>query len=43
MLSNGLNRLPISFSVKDNKLIPYVDLDFSDIKNELINNNWSQM
>ncbi len=28
--------MPISFSVKVNKLVPYVDLNFDDIKNDFI-------
>ena len=35
-LSNGLTRMPISFSVKGNKLIPYVDLNFDEIKDDFI-------
>lgn len=35
-LSNGLTRMPIAFSVKGNKIIPYVDLNFDEIKDEFI-------
>lgn len=35
-LSNGLIRYPISFSTRCNKLVPYVDLNFENIKNNFI-------
>ena len=35
-LSNGLIRMPISFAVKGNRIVPYVDLNFDKIKDEFI-------
>lgn len=35
-LSNGIIRMPISFFVKKNRIVPYVDLYFDKIKNDLI-------
>lgn len=35
-LSNGLIRMPISFVVKGNRIVPYVDLNFDKIKDDFI-------